>query len=186
MRIKKLEPYAQVSIFDPVSKKHKELKVVSNTAYYEQGYYKINGNEFLKILNHYKEYATYASKENPDVFLGGDYVKIAIDNEEYQCYFDPQNDELHQFAENLFNSLKYLIDYYSFYFEDLERNIVFSIKDSPVGAKFKLDDYFKASGIISHEDKILLSKNIEKRIEGLVEIDKKPFRPRYLHEMKRI
>lgn len=189
--MKNLEPYVEIQIISEEQKIYKWLKIASNTARTSESpgaYYKINGNEFLKILEHHKQsvidcYNAYLSTND---MLDTCYIKIIIENKLYEFSFNYENSDLLNFANILYRDLKTLIDFYYINYDDIEWNIVKEIKNLPLKTKFILDDYFKNYGIIEKDDKNLLFKRIYNQIIDLVKFNKKPFKSLYLCETVRI
>lgn len=188
-----LEPYIEIKITNEEQKVYKWLKILSNTAYHNNkglntSHFKINGNEFLKMLKHHKQSIIdfYNSNLSTNDILDLCYIKIVVDNKLYEFNFNYENGELLNFANILYSDFKYLIDFHYLNYENIEWNIVREIKSLPLKTKFVLDDYFKKYGIISKDDKNWLCKNIKKQTNNFVEIKKKPFKPTYLFESIKI
>ncbi|MGN0748126.1 MAG: hypothetical protein ACI4L1_00370 [Christensenellales bacterium] len=191
--MKILEPYIEIKIISEEQKVYKWLKIISNSAYHNNeglntSHFKINGNEFLKILEHHKQSVIdfYNAKLSTNDMFDLCYIKIVVDNKLYEFNFNYENSNLLNFANILYSDFKYLIDFHYLNYEDIEWNIIKDIKDLPLKTKFVLDDYFKKYGIISKDDKIWLYKKIEKQINDFVEIKKKTFKPMYLCESIKI
>lgn len=189
--MKILEPYIEIMIINEEEKVYKWLKIISNSACNSEipnAQFKINGNGFLKILEHHKQSIIdfYNSNLSTNDILDLCYIKVVVDNKLYEFNFNYENGELLNFANILYSDFKYLIDFHYLNYEDIEWNIVRGIKSLPLKTKFVLDDYFKKYGIISKDDKYWLCNNIKKQINDFVEIKKKPFKPIYLCESIKI
>lgn len=189
--MQKLEPCVEIKIISEEQNVYKWLKIVSNTAINNEipnAQFKINGNTFLKILEHHKQSIIdfYNAELSTDDIFNLCQIKIVMDNRLYEFKFNYENVDLLNFANILYQDFKYLIDFCSVNYEDIEWNIVREIKTLPLKTKFVLDDYFKKYGIISKDDKNWLYKNIKKQINEFVEIKKKPSKPIYLCDMVKI
>lgn len=182
--------FVEISILSEEKHIYNFLKIRGNTAcelFDNRKYYiKINGNKFLKVLEHYKKYvADYATKATNDM-LDLCNIKFEYNEEIYNFSFDYNNSELLELATKMYKDFKDVIAFNSIEYEDIEWNIIKGIKDLPLKTQFVLDDYFKKYGIISKDDKNWLYKRIEKQINDFVEIKKKPFKPKYLCESIKI
>lgn len=163
-----LEPYIEIKIINEEQKVYKWLKILSNTACNSEipnVQFKINGNEFLKMLKHHKQSIVdfYNSNLSTNDILDLCYIKVVVDNKLYEFNFNYENGELLNFANILYQDFKYLIDFHYLNYKDIEWNIVREIKSLPLKTKFVLDDYFKKYGIISKDDKIWLYKKLKNR-----------------------
>lgn len=189
--MKNLEPYVEIQIISEEPKIYKWLKIASNTARTSESpgaYYKINGNEFLKILEHHKQSVIdcYNACLSTNDMLDLCYIKIIIEDKLYEFSFNYENNDLLNFANVLYRDLKNLIEFYYLDYDDVEWNIVKEIKALPLKTKFVFNDYFKKYGIIGKDDKDLLFKRIYNQIIDLVKFNKKPFKSLYLCETVRI
>lgn len=189
--MKNLEPYIEIKIISEEQKIYKWVKITSNTAYINDApgaHYKINGNEFLKILEHHKQSVIdyYNAGLSTSDILDLCYIKITVEDKIYEFNFNYSNSDLLNFANVLYRDLKTLIDFYYINYDDIEWNIVKEIKNLPLKTKFILDDYFKNYGIIEKDDKNLLFKRIYNQIIELVKFNKKSFKSLYLCETVRI
>lgn len=189
--MKNLKPCVEIKIISEEQKVYRWLKIVSNTASNSEipnAQFKINGNAFLKILEHHKQSIIdfYNAELSTDDIFNLCQIKIVMDNRLYEFKFNYENVDLLNFANILYQDFKYLIDFCFVNYEDIEWNIVREIKTLPLKTKFVLDDYFKKYGIISKDDKNWLYKNIKKQINDFVEIKKKPSKPIYLCDMVKI
>lgn len=155
--MKILEPYIEIMIISEEEKVYKRLKIISNSACNSEipnAQFKINGNQFLKVLEHYKKYvADYATKATNDMFDLCN-IKFEYNEEFYNFSFDYNNSELLELATKMYKDFKDVIIFSSIDYEDIEWNIVREIKSLPLKTKFVLDDYFKKYGIISKDDRI--------------------------------
>lgn len=189
--MKNLEPYIEIKIISEEQKIYKWVKIASNTAYMSDNpgaHYKINGNEFLKILEHHKQSVIdyYNAGLSTSDILDLCYIKITVEDKLYEFNFNYSNNDLLNFANVLYSDFKYLIDFHYLNYDDVEWNIVKEIKTLPLNTKFVLNDYFKKYGIIGKEDKDLIYKNIADLIKDYVLINRKPFKSLYLCETIRI
>lgn len=111
-----LEPYVEIKIINEEQKVYKWLKIISNTACNSEipnAQFKINGNEFLKMLKHHKQSIIdfYNSNLSTNDILDLCYIKVVVDNKLYEFNFNYENSELLNFANILYQDFKYLIDF---------------------------------------------------------------------------
>ena len=186
-----IDPYVEIKIISEEQKIYKWVKIASNTAYMSDNpgaHYKINGNEFLKILEHHKQSVIdyYNAGLSTSDILDLCYIKITVEDKLYEFNFNYSNNDLLNFANVLYSDFKYLIDFFYLNYDDVEWNIVKEIKTLPLNTKFVLNDYFKKYGIIGKDDKDIIYKNIVDLIKDYVQINRKPFKSLYLCETVRI
>ena len=189
--MKNLEPYVEIKIINEEQKIYKWVKITSNTAYISDNpgaHYKINGNEFLKILEHHKQSFIdyYNAGLSTNDILDLCYIKIIVEDRMYEFNFNYDNNDLLNFANVLYSDFKNLIEFYYLNYDDVEWNIVKDIKNLPLNTKFVFNDYFKKYGIIEKNDKNFIYKNIEPLIKDYVQINRKPFKSLYLCQTVRI
>ena len=185
---KVLEPSIEILIRNFETKEYRWLKITSNTAYYNNegqntSHLKVNGNEFIKILQHHLQSITAFSKLNynkSDLCL----VKYTFNNEQFEFNFDYNEKDLLNMANILYKDFKYLIDFHYLNYDDVEYSICKDMKNLPAKTKFVLNDYFKNYGIIAESDKEFLTKHIfdDRQVGKLVKIKKKLCKPLYFCE----
>lgn len=94
--MKNIEPYVAIKIINREPKIYESLEIISNNAYSECKHFKINGNDFLKILDHHRQsvidcYNAGFSKKGK---RGPCYIRITVENKLYGFDFDYENKEL--------------------------------------------------------------------------------------------
>lgn len=189
--MKNLEPYAEIKIISEEQKIYKWINIVSNTAYIAREsttHHKINGNEFLKILDHHRQSVIdyYNAGLSKNDMSGLCYIKITVENKLYEFNFDYKNKEMLNFANVLYRDFKHLIEFYCLNYDDVEWNIIKDIKSLAINTKFVIDDYFKKYGIIGKSDKDWLYNHFKNHIKDYAKIRKKPFKSLYLCNAIRI
>lgn len=123
--MKNLEHYVEIKIINEEQKVYKWLKIVSNTASNSEipnAQFKINGNEFLKTLEHHKQSIIdfYNSNLLTNDMFDLCYIKVVVDNKLYEFNFNYDNTELLNFANILYHDFKYLIDFHSYLCESIK------------------------------------------------------------------
>ena len=123
--MQKLEPYVKIVIISEEQNVCKWLKIISNTAISNEipnAQFKINGNAFLKILEHHKQSIIdfYNAELSTDDIFNLCQIKIVMDNRLYEFKFNYENVDLLNFANILYQDFKYLIDVCSVNYEDIE------------------------------------------------------------------
>ena len=157
--MKNLEPYIEIKIISEEQKIYKWLKITSNTAYISDApgaHYKINGNEFFKILEHHKQSVIdyYNAGLSTSDILDLCYIKITVEDKLYEFNFNYSNSDLLNFANVLYRDLKTLIDFYYINYDDIEWNIVKEIKNLPLKTKGKIQ--FKTDLLISGQYRLVM------------------------------
>ena len=186
--MKDIEPYVAIKIINRKTKIYESLEIISNSAYSECRHYKIDGNEFLKMLDHHKQSivdydkAGYSKKGK----RGPCYIRMTIGNKLYGYDFAYENKELLDFANVLYRDFKNIIDLYWLDYNYVAWEIIKEIKALPLKTKFVIDDYYKKYGIIESHDKNWLYRNIKDHIKDFAEVRKRYFKPPYLCSAIRI
>ena len=186
--MKNIEPYVAIKIINREPKIYESLEIISNNAYSECKHFKINGNEFLKILDRHRQSvidccnAGFSKKGK----RGPCYIRITVENKLYGFDFDYENKELLDFANVLYQDFKNVIDHYRLDYNYVAWEIIKEIKALPLKTKFVIDDYYKKYGIIESHDKNSLYREIKDYIKDFVEVRKNHLNPPYLCSAMRI
>ncbi len=163
---KSCQPYVEIMIRNDQTKEYRWVKVCGNTAYHNNegkgtSHFKIDGNEFLKIVEKYKSEIWELKRNQCDK---SDLCMIKLASKKYNFIFNfgYENAEFLDLANAIYADLMNLISNFVLDYEKETKSICEEINALLKNQIFDIECYFLKHGIISSADQEFLKKDIER------------------------
>ncbi len=174
---KSCQPYVEIMIKNFQTKEYRWAKVCGNTAYHNNegestSHFKIDGNQFLKIVEKYQA-ELCKLKKKPCAKSGLCMIKFANKKHNFLFHFEYENAQFLDIANAIYADLMDLISNFALDYEKEAKSICEEINSLLQNQIFDIECYFCKHGIISPDDQEFLKKDIERLCE--TSIKKKKF-----------